>query len=198
MEIFSQLVETLARLPGAGRRSAERMALRLAHPARRAYLRELIAVLQAAESRLRSCARCGGVTDAEEDPCRLCTDARREDAILCVVEDAADILTLERAGAFRGRYHALQGKLSPQRGEGPAQLRLAALTQRVAAGGVREVLLALNADVESDATAAFIREALRPTGVRVSRLAFGLPVGGGLAYADALTLSRAVAGRQEL
>ena len=134
---------------------------------------------------------------ARQDPCKLCTAADRDDSMLCVVEEPGDVALLEKSGAYRGRYHALMGKISPMKGEGLNDLRIRALVERVAGKDVREVILALSTDVEGDATASFISEVLRREGVKVSRLAFGLPAGSGVRYSDPITLERAVKGRQE-
>ncbi len=156
----------------------------------------LVQALQEAREGVCLCSKCGAFTTHDADPCPLCTRADRDDSLLCVVEDPADIHTIETAGAFRGRYHALMGKLSPGRQTGVSELRIAALVQRVQAEPIREVLLALSTDLEGDATAGYIAERLRSADVRLTRLAFGLPCGSGVAYADPLTLRRAVQGRQ--
>jgi recombination protein RecR len=195
VEALERLAVVLARLPGIGRKTAERMAMRLVEDPD-GLLRMLVAALETAGAEVRFCGRCGAVTTVDRDPCRLCTDPAREDRMLCVVESPADIEAVERAGAFRGRYHALMGKISPMRGEGPDHLRVGALLKRVKAGGIDEILLALNTDVESDGTAAYLADVLRPLGVAVSRLAYGLPAGSGIIYADPVTLSRAIRGRQ--
>lgn len=197
LEPFERLVKVLGRLPGVGKRSAERMARRLLRSSG-GLLKELVLALQEADRALGSCSRCGSLTARAEDPCRLCTDPRRDDAILCVVEDPADIALLESAGLFRGRYHALMGRLSPQRGEGVNDLRIESLLKRAREPGVKEVILATNPDVEGDATASFLREALAPAGVIVTRLGLGIPAGSGIAYADAATLSRALEGRRRI
>ena len=194
-EALEQLTAALARLPGIGRRSAARMAMRLIED-REGLLRVLSAALDEAAREVRLCNRCGAVTVAGRDPCRLCTDPARDDRVLCVVETPSDIAGIEAAGAFRGRYHALMGKLSPMKGDGPEQLRIGVLLKRVKAGGIEEVILALNTDVESDATAVYLAESLTPLGVRVTRLAQGLPVGSGIAYSDPVTLARAMQGRR--
>ena len=195
---LERTIDALARLPGLGRRSAERMALKLARDRGRPLLREVVAALQALDAEVRVCSRCGALTAADADPCRLCTDPRRDAKRLCVVEEPTDIVQIEKSAGFNGRYHALMGRLSPQRGESPRTLRVEALLKRVVAEGVEEVILALNTDVESDATAAWLHEKLAPLGVRVSRLAFGLPAGSGIAYSDPLTLARALEGRRAL
>ena len=191
------LIRALARLPGLGRRSAERAALALVRRPE-PLLDDLVLALQQARQNVRCCDRCGAFTAVDANPCALCTDSTRDDAILCVVEEPGDILSLERSGGFKGRYHALLGKLSPAKQTGPAELRLQALAARVAEGRVREVLLALSTDMEGDATAGFIAEMLRPRGVRVTRLAFGLPADSGVGYSDALTLKRAIGGRMPM
>jgi len=193
---LENLVECFRRLPGIGSRSAERMAMKLVRDTDN-LLKELIDSLQKVREAVRCCSKCGCITSRGEEPCRLCTSAARDGSVLCVVEDPNDILVIERSGAFDGRYHALMGKLSPMRGEGPADLRIGALLRRIGAEGIEEVILALSTDVEGDATAAYLAERLRPTGVRVSRLAYGMPAGSGVAYSDPVTLGRAIKGRQE-
>lgn len=198
LEPLERLVGVLARLPGVGRRTAERIALRLVRDRARGLGRELGAVLQEVESRIRLCSRCGNLTEVEADPCRLCTDPRRDGRVVCVVEDPADVIHIERAGGFRGRYHVLMGRISPMRGEGTRHVRADVLVQRIAAEGIEEVVLALNTDVESDATANYLREMLAPTGARLTRIAHGLPAGSGIVYSDPLTLQRALEGRREV
>jgi len=188
------LIRSLAKLPGLGRRSAERAALALLRKPE-LLLDTLVAALQEARATVCCCSVCGGFTSKEHNPCKLCTSATRDDAVLCVVEEPADIFSIERSGGFNGRYHALMGKLSPSRQSGPSELRLGALAERVARGGVKEVLLALSTDMEGDTTAGYIGELLRPSGVRVTRLAFGLPADSGVGYSDPLTLKRAISGR---
>ena len=193
---FDRLAEALGRLPALGRRSAERAALALVSD--RARLDELRVALEVASENVRLCTLCGAVTAARRNPCALCTDPARDAGILCVVEEPGDILALERAGGFTGRYHALHGRLSAARATGPAELRLRELAERVSSEHVREVVLALGTDVEGDATASYIVEMFRGTGVAVSRLAFGLPADSGIRYSDPVTLKRAFQGRQSL
>jgi recombination protein RecR len=188
------LIRSLAKLPGLGRRSAERAALALLRKPD-TLLDALVAALQEARASVCCCSVCGGFTSREQDPCKLCSDASRDDAVLCVVEEPSDIFAIERSGGFRGRYHALMGKLSPARQTGPSELRLRALAERAGRSGVAEVLLALSTDMEGDATAGYIGELLKPLGVRVTRLAFGLPADSGVGYSDPLTLKRAISGR---
>jgi recombination protein RecR len=196
MDALERLMEALGRLPGVGRRTSERIALRLVR--QRALLRELTAALQTADAEIRLCRICGNLTTEDRDPCRLCTDPRRDTRQLCVVEEPSDIVQLEKSGAFRGRYHALMGRLSPMHNEGPQTPALRALFERVRAGGLDEVVLALNTDVESDATASYLKDQLQPLGVRVTRIALGIPAGSGIGYSDPVTLQRALEGRRDL
>ncbi|MBQ9693924.1 MAG: recombination protein RecR [Kiritimatiellae bacterium] len=194
---LDNLIHALAKLPGFGRRSSERAALALVRRPE-ALLDTLMQALQEAREQICTCSKCGGFTAHEEDPCLLCTRADRDDRQLCIVEDPADIYTLEASGAFRGRYHALMGKLSPGKQTGISELRIAELPHRIQSDGIQEVLLALSTDLEGDATANYIAEKLKSTNVRLTRLAFGLPCGSGVAYADPLTLRRAITGRQSV
>ena len=196
-EALDKLIGSLGRLPGVGRRSAERMAMAVLREPNTVGA-EILASLQSALQLLTPCKRCGNITVRSEDPCALCTDPKRATGVLCVVEEPADILLMERSGAFRGRYHALMGRLSPMRGEGVRQLRIDALLDRIRQEGVSEVLLALNSDVEGDATGSYLREVLSNLSVTVSRPARGIPSGSGLAYMDAGTLARAIENRQSL
>ncbi|MBR6022146.1 MAG: recombination protein RecR [Kiritimatiellae bacterium] len=189
------LSDALSALPGIGRRTAERLATHLArHPDTHAAV--LLEALSAARRTLVPCTSCGAVTTRDQNPCPFCTDPRRDPSALCVVANPADIRSIERSGEFRGRYFALMGLISPMRGEGLPELRLDALLAR-AAPPVREVLLALDSDVESDATAAYLRHALlaRHPSLTVTRLAFGLPAGSAISFSDPVTLARAIRGR---
>jgi len=189
-----ELEKSLAKLPGLGRRSASRAALALVKEPLR-LLEPLEAALKKARENVRCCSRCGAFTTIDRDPCDLCADPTREAGALCVVEEPADIVSIESSGAFRGRYHALGGKLSPSRRLGPEKIRLRELMDRIANEHITEVLLALSTDMEGDATAGYIAELLRGTDVKLTRLAFGLPVDSGIAYSDPLTLRRAIANR---
>lgn len=192
---IERLVACLGRLPGIGRRSASRIACELA--ARRdGLLQDLIAALRDAADNLAACSRCGAITSRQADPCFFCTDPSRDNSLLCVVETAMDLVLVESAGTFSGRYHVLGGKLSPMRGQGLHNLRIEALRRRVESEHFREIVLALNSDVESDATASFLRDYLSGFDVRISRPATGLPTGSGIAYIDRLTLGNAIANRQ--
>jgi len=188
-----ELIAQLTRLPGLGKRSAERIALHLLKASPNVSEQLAKAVLDT-KARIRNCSRCGSYTEA--DPCGICAGASRDQHSICVVEGPGDVLLLEKAGAHKGVYHALMGRISPLNGVGPERLRVAALLERVKSEATTEVILALGADVESDATAHFLAEQLRRTGVRVTRIAHGLPVGSALEAADEVTLARALEGRQ--
>lgn len=194
---LDNLIHALSKLPGFGRRSSERAALALVRRPE-ALLDTLMQALQEAREQVCMCSKCGGFTEHDADPCLLCTRSDRDDHILCVVEDPAEIHALEASGAFHGRYHALMGKLSPGRQIGIGELRITALIHRIRQEGIREILLALSTDLEGDATANYIAEKLKDDDVRLTRLAFGLPCGSGVSYADPLTLRRAIAGRQHV
>ena len=194
LQPVAELERCLSRLPGLGRRSASRAALALVREQGR-LLQPLTAALVEAAKTVRCCSRCGAFTTADCDPCVTCTDPTRDGRVLCVVEEPSDIVSLEASGAFRGRYHALGGKLSPAHHLGPERLRFAELKERISREGFAEVLLAVSTDMDGDATAGYITELLQGTGIRVTRLAFGLPADSGIAYSDPLTLKRAVANR---
>ena len=189
------LIAHVSRLPGIGKRSAERIALHLLK-ANNDTNRQLAQAILDAKAKIRNCSRCGSYT--EHDPCEICDSPRRDQSSLCVVEGPNDILTLERAGVHKGVYHALMGRISPLNGVGPEQLRIAALLERVKRDPPSEVILALGADVESEATASLLIDQLKPLGVSVSRIALGLSVGSALETADEVTLSRAIEGRRKV
>jgi len=194
---IAELEKALSRLPGLGRRSASRAALALVREPGR-LLQPLLATLKNAEESVCCCSRCGAFTTVDCDPCAMCTDAMRDGSVVCVVEEPADIVSIESSGAFRGRYHALGGKLSPVHHMGPERLRFAELKDRVVREGITEVLLAVSTDMDGDATAGYVTEVLKGTGAKVTRLAFGLPADSGIAYSDPLTLRRAINGRQSV
>jgi recombination protein RecR len=188
------LVSQLTRLPGVGTRTAQRLAFHLLRvPKDEASA--LAAAIAEVKERVRFCAECGNLT--EEDVCAICRDARRDRAVVCVVEQPADLISLERTHEFRGLYHVLGGALSPIDGVEPEHLRIGELLQRVERNGIEEVVLATNPNMTGEATAAYLADRLRGR-VRVTRLASGLPVGGDLEYADEVTLGRALAGRREM
>ena len=196
MSAIDELVAEFARLPGIGRKTAQRLTFFLLKQPRETSERLARAVAALGE-RVRACSRCGNLTEA--DPCAICTDPRRDASVVCVVEEASDVLAVERAGEFRGLYHVLGGRLSPLDGVGPDALSVPALLSRIASGGaVREVIVATNPSVEGEATAHYLERALRPTGVAVTRLARGLPVGGELEYADSVTIAQALAARRTM
>jgi recombination protein RecR len=188
------LQKQLKQLPGIGYRSAERIALHLLveKPGR---LPELVAALESAAKNVRRCSVCGNL--AEEDQCPICADERRRTGQVCVVEYVPDLAAIERSGAYRGRYHVLHGKLSPIRGVAPEDLNLAALLARVESGEATELILALSNDVEGEATCHYVTERLPKSGVKVTRIGFGLPSGGGVLYADAVTLKSALDARRD-
>lgn len=197
LEPVVNLEKCLARLPGLGRRSARRAAFALIRDVH--LLNEpLVAALEDARRSICCCSRCGAFTTVDQNPCAMCADPLRDHTLICVVEDASDILQIEQSGAFHGTYHVLGGKLSVPKRVGPDKLRLAELMKRVQEEAVQEVLLALSTDMDGDATAGYIAESLRDQNVRVSRLAFGLPADSGIAYSDPLTLKRAIMGRSNV
>ena len=161
-------------------------------------MRILANALLEADDSITTCERCGSITLAEKNPCDLCMRPRRDAHVLCVVESPGDIVKIEESGGFQGRYHALMGRLSPMHGVGAADLRVDRLLQRIADEKIEEVLVALGTDVESDATAVYLKELLSTRDVRVSRIAFGLPAGSAIEYSDATTLARAIKGRQNV
>ncbi len=189
---FRELVRQFRRLPGIGPRSAERIALWVLR-SRDAKPEQLVSAISRAHEKLTMCRLCGFF--AEQEECPLCLDEGRSGRELCVVESPTDILPLERTGVFRGRYHSLGGKLSPLDGIGPEQLRIAELIERIGEERPSEVILALGVDVEGEATSHYLAEMLAPTGVHVTRIAQGLPAGGGVEHADQITLHRALANR---
>jgi recombination protein RecR len=160
--------------------------------------RRLADALLTADEQVGTCSRCGGITVTKEDPCALCTDGRRANGLLCVVESVGDILKIEGCNGFSGRYHVLGGHLSPALGKGAGDLRVSELLARLQPEQIEEVIIALGTDVESEATASYLAELITSRGVNVSRLAFGLPSGSAVEYADSTTLSRAIQGRQPL
>ena len=194
-EPLAALVAELNRLPGVGPRSAERLALYLIQ-ADTVVARRLANVLVTSRDKIIECSQCGGL--AEKSPCGICANPARDERTVCVVERAVDILNVEKSGAFRGHYHVLGGKISPMNGVGPEELRVAQLEQRLADSAADEVIIALGTDVEGDATGHYLAKRLAKRGVKVTRIAHGLPAGSGLEFADELTLSQALEGRREL
>lgn len=194
---IQSLISALERLPGIGPKSASRLAFFLLR-APEEVSGQLANALTGLKSSTGSCQICYNITLSSQEVCEICAEDSRANGVICVVEDALDILALERTGGFNGRYHVLQGVLSPIEGVGPDDLRIKPLIERVKSGEASEVIIATNPSMEGDATALYLRQQLIPLGVRITRLARGLPMGGDLEYADQNTLLRALAGRQEM
>ena len=191
---IAQLTQLLARLPGIGERSAQRLTFHILRSPPE-YARDLAESISRVVREVRLCSRCCHLTPV--DPCSICADGRRDDRLLCVVESVQDLLAVERTREFKGRYHVLHGALSPLDGVGPEQLKVQALLAQLQSGAVEEVILATNPTVEGEATALYLSRLLKPFGLRVSRIAQGVPMGGDLEYADQVTLGRAMSGRRE-
>ena len=189
------LIDELGRLPGIGPKSAQRIAFHLLK-AQQADANRLAEAIREAKERVSFCTRCFNIAEGEQ--CEICNDDRRESGVLCVVEEPRDVVAVERTQEFRGRYHVLQGAISPIDGVGPDQLRVRELLARVEGEQITEVILCTNPNIEGEATALYLTKVLKPAGLRVTRIASGLPVGGDLEYADELTLGRALEGRREV
>jgi recombination protein RecR len=192
---IARLVKELARLPGIGEKSAQRLAFHILK-AGPAYAGDLAAAIAGVVRDVSLCSSCQTLTD--QDPCPICKDERRDPRTVCVVEGVPDLLAIERTHEFRGRYHVLHGALSPLDGVGPGDLKIRELLVRLEQAPVDEVVLATNPDVEGEATALYLTKLLKPIGIKVTRIAQGVPMGGDLEYADQVTLARALAGRREL
>ena len=192
---ITALIAALSKLPGVGPRSAERIALHLVQTDS-AVVKLLAETILHAREHIRFCEICGALT--EQSPCATCTDSRRDASLVCVVERAVDILSVEKSGAFRGKFHVLGGKISPLDGVGPEDLRIADLEKRLLIEPIKEIIIALGTDVEGDATSNYLAKRLTRNGLKISRIAYGLPAGSGLEYADELTLNRALEGRREM
>ncbi len=192
---IQSLAQQLARLPGIGAKSAQRLAYHiLGMP--EAGARELAAAICRARDEVHPCPICGGYTSS--DPCPICGDATRQGDTICVVQEAKDVAAMEKMREFRGKYHVLQGAISPMDGIGPDDIRIRELLERVNQGGVKEVILATNPDVEGEATAVYLARLLKEKGVRCTRIAHGVPIGGNLEYIDEMTLFKAMEGRREM
>lgn len=192
---LARLIEAFHRLPGIGPKSAQRLAYYILR-APREEAEALAAALVEVKDRIRLCSLCQNVT--ERDPCALCADPTRDQSLICVVEEPLDILALERAAAYTGLYHVLHGALSPMDGIGPDRLKVRELLKRLRAGAVQEIVLATNSSLEGEATAGYLARLLQPSGLRVTRIARGLPVGADVEYADEVTLNRALRNRQPI
>ncbi|MGQ9851616.1 MAG: recombination mediator RecR [Aggregatilineaceae bacterium] len=191
----TQLIEAFSRLPGIGPKTASRLTYYLLR-APDELSQTLAAAIADLKAKTRTCSICYNIT--EDDPCPICRDENRDSSTIVVVEEPLDVLAVERTGAYQGRYHVLHGAISPVEGIGPEDLKIRELVARVTAGGVREVIIATNPGIEGDATAMYIQRQLAPTGVKITRLARGLPTGGDLEYVDSVTLLRALQGRHEM
>ena len=196
-EPILNLVNALERLPGIGPKSASRLAFYLLR-ADESISSELADSLTGLKEKITYCSECFNITDAGRELCEVCANPKRDASLICVLEDALDVLALERTGAYLGRYHVLGGVLNPIEGIGPDDIKIRPLIERVARGGIREVILATNPSMEGDTTAMYLQQQLRASGVHVTRLARGLPMGGDLEYADQNTLLRALQGRQQM
>jgi recombination protein RecR len=194
-EPLARLIEHLQRLPGIGAKSAQRLAYHILRTPREAA-DQLCAAVQDVKERVTYCSTCNNITDV--DPCAFCTDDRRERHVICVVEEPQNVAAIEKTREFRGIYHVLMGALSPLQGVGPDDLKIRGLLTRVGEGGVNEVVLATNPNVEGEATALYLARLLKPLGVRVTRIATGIPVGSDIEYADEITMSKAMEGRREV
>jgi recombination protein RecR len=193
--VVQDLIDELGRLPGVGPKSAQRIAFHLLQ-SDPADVKRLVAALVEVKEKVRFCATCGNV--AQDEQCRICADPRRDGSSICVVEEPKDVVAIERTREFRGRYHVLGGAISPIEGVGPDDLRIKELMGRLASGEVTEIIIATDPNLEGEATASYLARFLHPMGLRVTRLASGLPVGGDLEYADEVTLGRAFEGRRLL
>jgi recombination protein RecR len=196
-ESIQSLITALERLPGIGPKSASRLAFFFLR-APEEVAQELATALSNLKTNTALCPECFNIMAAGRECCEICESRNRLGSLICVVEEALDVVALERTGGYEGKYHVLQGVLSPIEGIGPDDLKIRQLVERVRAGGIEEVILATNPSMEGDATALYLRQVLEPLGVKVTRLARGLPVGGDLEYADQNTLLRALSGRQEM
>jgi recombination protein RecR len=193
----ARLIDEFSRLPGIGRKTAQRLTYHvLRAPADEA--RSLAAALVAMKEDVAYCSECSNITDRGVDPCAICADARRDATRICVVEEPLDVLAIERTGEYRGRYHVLHGAISPIDGIGPERIKARELVARAAAGGIDEVILATNPNLEGEATAMYLADLLAPHVPLISRIARGLPVGGDLEYADDVTLIRSLQGRRQV
>jgi recombination protein RecR len=194
-EPLTQLIAELQRLPGIGAKSAQRLAFHILKTPREEVERLTVAVRDV-KDRVAHCSICSNITDA--DPCAFCTNPDRQQSLICVVEEPANVTAIEKTREFRGVYHVLMGALSPLQGIGPDDLKIKSLLARVERGGVQEIILATNPNVEGEATAIYLAKLLKPLGLRVTRIAMGVPVGSDLEYADEVTMHKAMEGRREV
>ena len=193
--IIQELIDELGKLPGIGPKSAQRIAFHIVQ-SERVDVNRLVDVLKIVKEKVRFCAKCFNV--AEEEECKICRDPRRDNSTICVVEESKDVVAIERTREFRGKYHVLGGAISPIDGIGPEQLRIRELLARLSDANITEVIIATDPNLEGEATATYLARTIKPLGIKISRLASGLPVGGDLEYADEVTLGRAFEGRRSL
>ena len=193
--IIQELIDELGKLPGIGPKSAQRIAFHIVQ-SERVDVNRLVDVLKIVKEKVRFCAKCFNV--AEEEECKICRDPRRDNTTICVVEESKDVIAIERTREFKGKYHVLGGAISPIDGIGPEQLRIRELLTRLSDANITEVIIATDPNLEGEATATYLARTIKPLGIKISRLASGLPVGGDLEYADEITLGRAFEGRRSL
>ncbi len=193
--IIQELIDELGKLPGIGPKSAQRIAFHIVQ-SERVDINHLVEVLRLVKEKVRFCSKCFNV--AEEEECKICRDPRRDNTTICVVEESKDVVAIERTREFRGKYHVLGGAISPIDGIGPEQLRIRELLARLSDATITEVIIATDPNLEGEATATYLARTIKPLGIKISRLASGLPVGGDLEYADEVTLGRAFEGRRSL
>jgi recombination protein RecR len=193
--IIQELIDELGKLPGIGPKSAQRIAFHIVQ-SERVDVNRLVDVLRTVKEKVRFCSKCFNV--AEEEECKICRDPRRDNSTICVVEESKDVVAIERTREFRGKYHVLGGAISPIDGIGPEQLRIRELLTRLSDANITEVIIATDPNLEGEATATYLARTIKPLGIKISRLASGLPVGGDLEYADEVTLGRAFEGRRSL
>ncbi|MBM7582776.1 recombination protein RecR [Caldicoprobacter guelmensis] len=195
VEPIARLISELSKLPGIGNKTAQRLAFYIINMPDE-QVNQLASAIAEVKSKIRYCSICQNITDV--NPCRICSNPQRNSSVICVVEDPRDVIAMEKTRDFQGLYHVLHGVISPMNGIGPDDIRIKELIARVSGDTVKEVILATNPDVEGEATAVYISKLLKPMGIRVTRIAHGLPVGGDLEYADEVTLSKALEGRREM
>ena len=193
--IIQELIDELGKLPGIGPKSAQRIAFHIVQ-SERVDINHLVEVLRLVKEKVRFCSQCFNV--AEEEECKICRDPRRDNRTICVVEESKDVIAIERTREFKGKYHVLGGAISPIDGIGPEQLRIRELLMRLSDANITEVIIATDPNLEGEATATYLARTIKPLGIKISRLASGLPVGGDLEYADEVTLGRAFEGRRSL
>lgn len=191
----AKLIEEFEKLPGIGHKTAQRLAFHVLNLSQE-KVDSLANAIRDAKLKTRYCSICSNLT--ETDPCSICSSPNRDQGIICVVEDPRDVVSMERIREFKGLYHVLQGVISPMEGIGPEDIRIKELLKRIREGDIREIIIATNPDVEGEATAMYISKLLKPVGIKITRIAYGIPVGGDLEYADEMTLSKALEGRREI